>query len=111
MTSRHTTVLYSTWHTLLFTETWLAISCNLPSRQTLCVCSGKKHDGRSNIEAHYDLSNDLFKLFLDKDYMLYSCGIFDAEMGRYCLERRDLSWQENMTKHQYIAKYEDAMSP
>jgi len=30
---------------------------------------------RRNIEAHYDLGNDLFKLFLD-DTMMYSCGIF-----------------------------------
>ncbi|CAN0020776.1 unnamed protein product [Ectocarpus sp. 4 AP-2014] len=36
---------------------------------------------RSNIEAHYDLSNELFKTFLDADYMLYSCGIFQADMG------------------------------
>lgn len=37
---------------------------------------------RSNIEAHYDLSNELFKTFLDTDYMLYSCGIYHADMGR-----------------------------
>lgn len=30
---------------------------------------------RRNIEAHYDLGNDLFKLFLDPT-MMYSCGIF-----------------------------------
>jgi len=30
---------------------------------------------RRNIEAHYDLGNELFKLFLD-DTMMYSCGIF-----------------------------------
>lgn len=38
---------------------------------------------RSNIEAHYDLSNDLFKIFLDKNLMLYSSGVFQADMGRY----------------------------
>ena len=43
------------------------------------------HD-RSNIEAHYDLSNELFKTFLDVDYMLYSCGIFQTDTGR--CERR-----------------------
>lgn len=31
---------------------------------------------RRNIEAHYDLGNALFELFLDKT-MMYSCGIFD----------------------------------
>ncbi|CAN0082345.1 unnamed protein product [Pylaiella littoralis] len=36
---------------------------------------------RSNIAAHYDLSNELFKTFLDRDYMLYSSGIFHADMG------------------------------
>ncbi|CAM9399488.1 unnamed protein product [Laminaria digitata] len=36
---------------------------------------------RSNIEAHYDLSNELFKIFLDEKHMLYSCGIFHADMG------------------------------
>ncbi|CAM9345742.1 unnamed protein product [Discosporangium mesarthrocarpum] len=35
---------------------------------------------RSNIEAHYDLSNDLFQTFLDTNLMLYSCGIFEAQM-------------------------------
>ncbi len=30
---------------------------------------------RRNIEAHYDLGNELFELFLD-DTMMYSCGIF-----------------------------------
>jgi cyclopropane-fatty-acyl-phospholipid synthase len=31
---------------------------------------------RRNIEAHYDLGNELFELFLDPT-MMYSCGIFD----------------------------------
>jgi len=31
---------------------------------------------RRNIEAHYDLGNDLFRLFLDRT-MMYSCGIFE----------------------------------
>jgi cyclopropane-fatty-acyl-phospholipid synthase len=31
---------------------------------------------RRNIEAHYDLGNELFELFLD-DTMMYSCAIFD----------------------------------
>ena len=35
---------------------------------------------RSNIHAHYDLSNELFKTFLDKDLMMYSCGIFETEL-------------------------------
>lgn len=33
---------------------------------------------RKNIEAHYDLGNDFFKLFLDQNLM-YSCAIFASE--------------------------------
>ena len=32
---------------------------------------------RRNIEAHYDLGNELFELFLDRT-MMYSCGIFSS---------------------------------
>jgi cyclopropane-fatty-acyl-phospholipid synthase len=35
-----------------------------------------KAGSRRNIAAHYDLGNDLFRLFLD-DTMAYSCGIFE----------------------------------
>jgi cyclopropane-fatty-acyl-phospholipid synthase len=49
---------------------------------------------RRNIEAHYDLGNDLFELFLDNT-MMYSCGIFhhdkatlreasEAKLDRIC---------------------------
>ncbi|AFJ01513.1 S-adenosyl-L-methionine dependent methyltransferase [Methylophaga frappieri] len=31
---------------------------------------------RKNIAAHYDLGNDLFSLFLDKDWMMYSSGLY-----------------------------------
>ena len=33
-----------------------------------------------NIHAHYDLSNDFFKLFLDES-MTYSCGVFPTEQS------------------------------
>lgn len=33
---------------------------------------------RRNIEAHYDLSNDFFRLFLDRSLM-YSCACFESE--------------------------------
>lgn len=35
-----------------------------------------KQGSRRNIAAHYDLGNELFRLFLD-DTMAYSCGIFE----------------------------------
>ena len=33
---------------------------------------------RRNIQAHYDLSNDFFRLFLDRN-MMYSCACYEAE--------------------------------
>jgi cyclopropane-fatty-acyl-phospholipid synthase len=33
---------------------------------------------KKNIEAHYDLSNDFFKLFLDES-MTYSCGYYESQ--------------------------------
>ncbi|CAK9029835.1 (S)-coclaurine N-methyltransferase (TfCNMT) [Durusdinium trenchii] len=36
---------------------------------------------QKNIQAHYDLSNDMFKLFLSKD-MTYSSGFYDEEVFR-----------------------------
>eukprot|EP01041_Mallomonas_annulata_P003419 gene3419-6783_t len=35
-------------------------------------------NSRSNIHAHYDLSNGLFETFLDKEHMMYSCGLFEC---------------------------------
>jgi cyclopropane-fatty-acyl-phospholipid synthase len=52
-----------------------------------------KEGSRRNIAAHYDIGNDLFRLFLD-DTMAYSCGIF---------ERRDASMHEAS-----IAKFDAA---
>jgi cyclopropane-fatty-acyl-phospholipid synthase len=52
-----------------------------------------KEGSRRNISAHYDLGNDLFRLFLD-DTMAYSCGIF---------ERPDASMQDAS-----IAKFDAA---
>ncbi len=34
----------------------------------------------SNVHAHYDISNDLFAIFLDKDYMMYSSAIYDVSL-------------------------------
>ena len=32
---------------------------------------------RRNISAHYDLGNEMFELFLDREWMMYSCGLFE----------------------------------
>ena len=34
---------------------------------------------KRNISAHYDLGNELFELFLDREAMMYSCGYFEHE--------------------------------
>jgi cyclopropane-fatty-acyl-phospholipid synthase len=34
---------------------------------------------RRNIAAHYDLGNELFELFLDRESMMYSCALFASE--------------------------------
>src|SRR5205085_12238417 len=33
---------------------------------------------RSNIRRHYDLGNDFFRLFLDTELLMYSCGYFES---------------------------------
>ncbi|HTO75583.1 MAG TPA: cyclopropane-fatty-acyl-phospholipid synthase family protein [Thermoanaerobaculia bacterium] len=33
---------------------------------------------RRNIEAHYDLGNDFYSLFLDRRHMAYSCALFES---------------------------------
>jgi cyclopropane-fatty-acyl-phospholipid synthase len=40
---------------------------------------------RGNIAAHYDLGNEMFELFLDREAMMYSCAYF--ETGTETLER------------------------
>jgi cyclopropane-fatty-acyl-phospholipid synthase len=53
-------------------QAWLA----WPARQLQRLLHRNTLRGsRRNIEAHYDLGNDLFELFLDET-MMYSCGIF-----------------------------------
>lgn len=50
---------------------WVMKLVHLFNKNTL---SGSK----KNIAAHYDLGNDLFELFLDKDWMMYSSGIYNT---------------------------------
>lgn len=37
-------------------------------------------NSRSNIHAHYDLSNGLFQHFLDNRHMMYSCAMFETDL-------------------------------
>ncbi|KAG5191113.1 Mycolic acid cyclopropane synthetase-domain-containing protein [Tribonema minus] len=46
---------------------------------------------RSNIHAHYDLSNDLFTTFLDAETLMYSSAIYDAALAPVPAARRELA--------------------
>jgi len=52
-----------------------------------------KKGSRKNIEAHYDLGNELFKLFLDKS-MMYSCAVY--EQPHYDLEQASFAKLERI---------------
>ena len=47
-------------------------------RYRLTMNNSEKGGSLKNIHAHYDLSNDLFKSFLDKETLMYSSAIYDA---------------------------------
>ncbi len=44
----------------------------------LTMDNSEKGGSLKNIHAHYDLSNDLFRSFLDKETLMYSSAIYDA---------------------------------
>jgi cyclopropane-fatty-acyl-phospholipid synthase len=47
-------------------------------RYRLTMDNSERGGSLKNIHAHYDLSNDLFTSFLDKEHLMYSCGIWEA---------------------------------
>ena len=47
-------------------------------RYKLTMDNSEKGGSLKNIHAHYDLSNDLFRSFLDKETLMYSSAIYDA---------------------------------
>lgn len=47
-------------------------------RYKLTMDNSEYGGSRKNIHAHYDLSNDLFRTFLDKETLMYSSAIYDA---------------------------------
>lgn len=47
-------------------------------RYKLTMDNSEKGGSLKNIHAHYDLSNDLFTTFLDKETLMYSSAIYDA---------------------------------
>ena len=47
-------------------------------RYKVLMDNSERGGSLKNIHAHYDLSNDLFKSFLDKETLMYSSAIYDA---------------------------------
>jgi len=47
-------------------------------RYKLTMDNSERGGSLKNIHAHYDLSNDLFTTFLDKETLMYSSAIYDA---------------------------------
>ena len=64
-------------------ETWLTRVAGAGNRLLHALNRNTRAGSRRNIRAHYDLGNDLYRLFLDPS-MTYSCAFF--ETGRETLE-------------------------
>jgi cyclopropane-fatty-acyl-phospholipid synthase len=47
-------------------------------RYKITMDNSERGGSLRNIHAHYDLSNDLFRTFLDKETLMYSSAIYDA---------------------------------
>jgi cyclopropane-fatty-acyl-phospholipid synthase len=64
-----------------------------------------KEGSRRNISAHYDLGNELFRLFLD-DTMAYSCGIFerfDSSMHEASIAKFDAACRKlQLSSHDHL---------
>lgn len=52
------------------------------------LLSNNKKRSRENIEHHYDIGNDFYKLWLDET-MTYSCGYFAAESDTLCQAQKN----------------------
>ncbi|HEX6963407.1 MAG TPA: class I SAM-dependent methyltransferase [Lacipirellula sp.] len=57
---------------------WIRSSWPLKPVRPLVLRAKMKQDHVLGISAHYDVSNDFYKLFLDKKYMFYSCADFHS---------------------------------
>lgn len=54
---------------------------------------------QQEIEFHYDKDNDFFELFLDKNYRMYSCGIWE---DAHTLEEAQISKLRRMSQFSHI---------
>ena len=58
-------------------ETWVTRLATAGNRVLHALNRNTKTGSRRNVAAHYDLGNDLYRLFLDPS-MTYSCALFDT---------------------------------
>jgi len=75
--------LFAANASLLDRETWLMRVARAGDRLLHARNRNTRAGSRRNVRAHYDLGNDLYRLFLDPS-MTYSCALF--ETGRETLE-------------------------
>jgi len=54
---------------------------------------------QADIQAHYDLDNDFFALFLDHDYRVYSCGVWQSASSLEEAQKRKL---ERLSKFAHL---------
>lgn len=57
---------------------WIRLNWPLRPFRRLLLAAKMKQDHALGIRAHYDVSNDFYKLFLDRRYMFYSCSDFHS---------------------------------
>jgi cyclopropane-fatty-acyl-phospholipid synthase len=57
---------------------WLARTWPPAGRRKAVLRDMMTRDHASGIEAHYDISNAFYRLWLDREYMFYSCAKFDS---------------------------------
>jgi cyclopropane-fatty-acyl-phospholipid synthase len=69
-----------TWHNITkdmpYGTGWVRAHWPLKPLRRALLAAKMRQDHVLGISAHYDVSNDFYKLFLDKRYMFYSCADF-----------------------------------
>jgi cyclopropane-fatty-acyl-phospholipid synthase len=57
---------------------WVRTQWPIKPLRRAVIAAKMKQDHVTGIAAHYDVSNDFYKLFLDQRYMFYSCADFNS---------------------------------
>jgi cyclopropane-fatty-acyl-phospholipid synthase len=55
---------------------WFRLNWPLKPLRPLLLAAKMRQDRALGIQAHYDVSNEFYELFLDKQYMFYTCADF-----------------------------------